>query len=159
MAKYLNNLCSEDLGFYEGNLVRKLTKPLIWIDGDLRIEMPIDMESDGASVPRIPLIYDAWGGRAPREAFGHDFGYRIDSVLIRVVSREINEACIGPIPEKYILRRESIPKLDADWYFRITMRDRPYSYFVYQPMYLAVRVLGNTYYHRMKVMDHFEVTQ
>ncbi len=158
MAKFLNNIFSEDLGYFKGRLVRKLTVPLIWIDGDKRIEMPVEMESDGASVPRFPLIYDAWGDRVPREAFMHDYAYRIDGTIILVVSKEVNETCLDLIREADILRRETIPKLDADWYFRITMRDHPYPYAVYQPMYWAVRALGDSSYHRMKVLDHFEVT-
>lgn len=167
MARFLNNVHSEDLGYYEGRLVRKLWKPLIWIHEDKRMEIPIDFESDGASVPRLPLIYDAWGDRVHREAFLHDYGYRIDSVLL-IIDPRVNDVC-GLMPEQYILRKESIPKEDDDWYFRITIKDHKsidkkgkeystYSYFTYQPMYIAVRICGGSSFHRMKVMDNFQVT-
>jgi len=36
-------------------------------------------ETDFASVPRVPIAYEAWGDRAHREAVLHDYLYRIDS--------------------------------------------------------------------------------
>jgi len=156
VAKFLNNIHSEDIGYYQGRLVRRLLEPLIWVHEDKRKEIPIGFASDGASVPRVPLVYDAWGDRAHREAFGHDYDYRKNSILL-IVDPRVNEFCTGFIPERYIIRRESIPKEDADWYFRITMRDRPQPYQIYQPMYLAVRMCGGPSFHRMNVMDSFPV--
>ena len=170
MARFLNNVHSEDLGYYKGRLVRGLSEPLIWVHDNLRKELPAGFESDGASVPRLPLIYAAWGERAHREAFAHDHDYRQDACLIVVASAEINEKTFGIMPEMFILNRLPIVKEDADWHFRITMRDHThvdcdgntvntYSALVYQPMYWAVRTLGDSSFHRMKVMDHFQVTQ
>ena len=132
--------------------------------------MPEEFESDGASVPRCPLIYDAWGDKAHREAFGHDFGYRSNSEMM-IVNPEANDCFEGPIPEEYILDRIPILKSNADWYFMLTMRDRldmnsltgvvrhTYSCLSYGPMWLGVKWFGKSSYHRMKVMDHFEVVQ
>jgi len=171
MAKFLNNIHSEDLGYYQGRLVRRLLEPLIWIHDDLRIEIPTDFESDGASVPRVPIIYDAWGDRAHREAFGHDYGYRTDSVILRVRDARINALCDTLIPSEYILDRMPIIKEAADWLiFRTTIKDRThvdkqgnvvhtYGWGIYQPMYLAVRTCGGSSFHRMNVADHFEVEQ
>jgi hypothetical protein len=170
MARFLNTVHTEDLGYYQGRLVRGLLEPLIWIHDNLRREIPVGFESDGASVPRLPLIYDAWGDKAHREAFGHDYDYRKDSFLFVVASTEINEEVQGPIPNLFILRRIPIVKEDADWHFRITMRDHThvdadgnvantYSYLTYQPMYWAVRTCGDSSFHRMSVMDHFKVVQ
>jgi len=39
-------------------------------------------ETDFASVPRVPFIYEMWGDRAHREAVLHDYLYRIDSVPV-----------------------------------------------------------------------------
>ena len=41
--------------------------------------VPKGFITDLASVPRIPIAYQAWGGRCHREAVLHDFLYRIDS--------------------------------------------------------------------------------
>jgi hypothetical protein len=55
------------LGYYSALLARE-----IW--------MPPGFESDGASVPRVPIIYELYGNRAHREGFLHDWLFRIDSV-------------------------------------------------------------------------------
>lgn len=41
-----------------------------------------NFETDFASVPRIPFIYDAWGDRAHREAVIHDYLFRKDSIPV-----------------------------------------------------------------------------
>jgi hypothetical protein len=169
MAKFLNQVHSEDCGYFEGRLVRKIIEePLIWVHDCRRGEMPIDFESDGASVPRLPLIYDAWGDKAHREAFWHDFGYRQDSFVLTICDPVINANTLGYIDPKYIIRKDPIAKEDADWWFRITLRDRmsvdpntqelvhTYTWGTYQPMYWAVRACGDSSFHRMKVADHFQ---
>jgi len=167
MARFLNLVHSTDVGYINSRLVRELGSWLIWTDGVYREEMPPGFQSDGASVPRLPLIYDAWGDKAHREAFGHDFGYRKDSILLIVKSEEINlDYPNSPIPECYILAKKSIEKIDADWFFRQTMKDHQtmkngelvntYGWGTYQPMYWAVRTMGSSSYHRMNVMDKFE---
>ena len=47
-------------------------------------------ETDFASVPRVPVIYLAWGDRAHREAVLHDYLYRIDSKPIVTYSQANN---------------------------------------------------------------------
>jgi len=172
MAHFLDNIHSEDIGYFEKRLVRELIEPLIWVHDNLRCELPVGFQSDGASVPRVPFIYDAWGDKCHREAFTHDFGYRKDSYIIVVKSVEINMWCDGLMPEEYIIERRPIKKEDADWLlFRQSIKDHistnpktgeittTYSYATYQPMYLAVRTCGGSSFHRMNVMDKFEVCQ
>lgn len=161
MAKFLNNICSRDIGYYESRLVRQLIiEPLIWVHGEKRSEAPIGFYSDGASVPRIPIIYSLWGDKVHREAFGHDLWYRKNSVML-IVDPEISIAYPNShIPKKYIIKKESISKEDADWYFRQTIIEHKtpeYSWFVYQPMYLAVRMCGSSSFHRMNVEDCFKL--
>jgi hypothetical protein len=51
---------------------------------------PSFFETDFASVPRVPFIYEAWGDRAHREAVLHDYLYRIDSKPIVTYSQANN---------------------------------------------------------------------
>lgn len=131
MAKFLNILSSDEIGIYKGRTVHKLTKPLVWENGSITVTIPADFETDLASVPRVPVVYLMWGDRAHREAVLHDYLYRIDA-----------------IPQ--------VEKEPADWYFREAMIGQGNSWFVYHPMYLAVRIAGGSSWHRMKVMDKFE---
>jgi hypothetical protein len=48
---------------------------------------PSFFETDFASVPRVPFIYEAWGDRAHREAVLHDYLYRIDSIPVVTCSQ------------------------------------------------------------------------
>ena len=44
------------------------------------IDVPEGFQTDFASVPRVPFVYEFFGNRAHREAVLHDYLYRIDSV-------------------------------------------------------------------------------
>jgi hypothetical protein len=162
MAKFHNQVHSEDIGYFEGRLVRRIIdEPLIWFHEDKRIEHPVGFESDGASVPRIPFIYDIWGDKIHREAFPHDFGYRKDS-FVMIVDPEINRMITGPIPERYILDKRPISKEDDDWWLRQTILEHvspTYSWGTYQPIYWAVRCCGGSSFHRMNVADHFKLDE
>jgi hypothetical protein len=161
MAKFLNNIHSEDLGYCEGRLIRALEQPLIWVHEFKRLEIPIGFQSDGASVPRLPIIYDAWGDKVHREAFGHDYGYRTDAVMIIARDKKINLLCNWLLPEEYIVARIPIPKEEADWLiFRQTIKDHEhpkYGWGIYYPMYLAVRVGGDSSFHKKNVANSFDL--
>ena len=132
MAKFLNLLSSDEIGTYKGRTVHKLTRPLVWENGLIRVTIPIDFETDLASVPRVPIVYLLWGDRAHREAVLHDYLYRLGAVPV-------------------------ISKEDADWWFREAMIGQGQPWGIYHPMYLGVRLGGASSWHRMHVMDHFEV--
>jgi hypothetical protein len=85
-------------------------------------------ETDFASVPRVPLIYDAWGDRAHREAVLHDYLYRIDSVPM-------------------------VTKGQADNLFLEAMKSTGKGYFVRYGMYWGVVLGGASSYHKKKVRD------
>jgi len=80
-SKFLSTLKIESREDSENIWV--LTAPLIYQSKvlDKIIEVPVLFQTDLASVPRIPFIFEAWGNRAHYEAVLHDFGYRIDSGL------------------------------------------------------------------------------
>ena len=142
MTKFLDNLCAEQIGIFQGRVVHKLTKELVWLNGDIRVVIPVGFETDLASVPRLPLVFLLWGDRAHREAVLHDYLYRCNAVLMRGENR------VSPVEKE-----------DADWYFREAMIGQGNSWGVYHPMYLGVRCAGASSYHRMKVMDNFQIEQ
>jgi hypothetical protein len=90
--------------------------------------VPAGFETDFASVPRVPIAYTLFGGRAHREAVIHDFLYRIDS---------------SPCVEKNV----------ADDVFLEAMECRGKSWFVRKMMYWGVRLGGASSYHKKKVGD------
>jgi hypothetical protein len=60
----------------EGNKWR-LTKPFFYFHHTgITVAIPRGFECDGDSVPRIPLIYAMYKGRAIQAAWVHDFLYR-----------------------------------------------------------------------------------
>ena len=97
MSKFLSEL---EIKSCPGNeSLWELESPLIY-ESDLAgmITVPKGLYTDLASVPRVPLIYIAWGNRAHRAAVVHDYLYRIDATpalsysLCNAVFREAMEA-------------------------------------------------------------------
>jgi hypothetical protein len=93
-----------------------------------RVEVPTGFETDLASVPRLPLVYWAFGGRAHREAVIHDCLYLIDS----------NPGVDCSIANKVFLE---------------AMKARGKPFYVYYPMYLGVKLGGFASYHKRYVGD------
>ena len=112
-----------------------LEKPLVYYSSLLKskskqpqIVVPAGFECDLASVPRIPFIYAAWGGRVHREAVLHDYLYRIDS--IPVVS--------FLIANRVFLEAAKLRK--KPWHIR-------------WPMFIGVTIGGYPSYHKRLVGD------
>ena len=125
-----NRLCMEELGNNkEGVTIYELHEPLEYecMNGDLVI-VPKDFQTDLASVPRIPVLFDVLGGRANDESVIHDYLYRTDAV-------------------------PGVEKERADHIFREAMISRDQAWWIYQFMYKGVKWFGNKFYHRYKVMD------
>lgn len=63
----------------------KLVQPLLFYSKSLKrvIEVPDGFCTDGASVPRLPIVYLAVGGRAKRAAAVHDFLYQTHGTRTR----------------------------------------------------------------------------
>ena len=85
-------------------------------------------QTDFASVPRVPLVYDAWGDRAHREAVLHDYLYRCDSV---------------PVVDKSV----------ADSLFLEAMKSTGKSWWVRYAMYWGVVLGGSGSYHKKGIRD------
>ena len=85
-------------------------------------------ETDFASVPRVPFIYEAWGNRAHREAVIHDYLYRTDSKPI-VAYSQANSVFL-----------EAMQSTGKPWY-------------ICYGMYMGVVLGGWTAWHKRKVKD------
>ena len=80
MSKFLTELDIKDCPTNEG--LWCLCSPLVY-ESDLlgcSVTVPTGFFTDLASVPRIPIIFEAWGNRAHLEAVVHDYLYRVDSI-------------------------------------------------------------------------------
>jgi hypothetical protein len=110
--------------------VWKLEAPLIYWSVLLqrKIEVPAGFYTDYASVPRIPVIWLFWGGRAHREAALHDYLFRIDS---------------DPV----------VSFTEANSIFLEAMQARGKSPGVRWPMYAGVSVGAYGYFHKLTVAD------
>ncbi len=137
-------LDAKEIGESGGRAVWKLDAPLVFVHGLNTVSVPAGFETDLASVPRVPLIYTIWGDRAHREAVLHDYLYRKDAVIQQDLSDPARVT-------------RAVEKEEADWFFRLAMITRGQPYYIYQPMYLAVRVGGRSSFHRMNVMDSFKL--
>jgi hypothetical protein len=125
---FLNELKVELIGERNGRAVWRLLDNLYYRRGDTIICCPYGLETDFASVPRVPIAYAAWGDRAHREAILHDYLYRADA---------------------YPLLKRS----DCDLIFKEAMISRGKPWTIYQPMYWGVRLGGGSSYHRLRVKD------
>jgi len=104
-----------------------LRSPLVYESGLIgRVVVPAGFCTDLASVPRLPLVYWLWGGRAHREGVLHDYLYRIDS---------------EPIVEFSTANRVFLEAMKS--------RDKPW--WVRWPMYLGVCAGGLASYHKKLV--------
>jgi hypothetical protein len=107
-----------------------LASPLIYRCALLSMDIviPEGFNTDLASVPRVPIIYEAWGSRAHREAVLHDYLYRKNSNP--AVSREV-----------------------ANSIFLEAMASRGVSWWIRYPMYWGVSFGGCFLYHARNVLD------
>ena len=85
-------------------------------------------ETDFASVPRIPIFYEAFGNRAHREAVIHDYLYRIDSKPV-------------------------VGFMTANRIFLEAMKERGKSFLVRYGMFYGVCLGGYFSYHKKHVKD------
>jgi len=108
----------------------EIREPLVY-DSDLlggRINVPVGFQTDLASVPKLPVIYEAWGNRAHYEAVIHDYLYRSDSVP---------SASFGLANAVFM---EAMAVRGKPWYVRY-------------PMYWGVCLGGKPSYHKRSVAD------
>jgi hypothetical protein len=125
MAKFLSYLVLRDIT----DDVSEVRDPLVF-DSDIlgRIEVKAGFQTDKASVPRVPLVYEAWGDKAHYESVIHDWLYCIDSVPQATFSQ-------------------------ANDVFLEAMAARGKSWWIRYPMYWGVCMGGKSSYHKRKVDD------
>jgi hypothetical protein len=125
MAKFLTELdavCITDK-------IWCLDEPLIYESDTVgMVEVPKGFYTDFASVPRLPIAYMAFGGRAHREAVLHDYGYRSDAT-------------------------PTMTRKQVDDLFLEAMTERGKGWFTRYAMYWAVRIGAGGNWHRKKVAD------
>ena len=92
------------------------------------IIVPGGFQTDFASVPRLPVVYEHFGDRAHHESVIHDYLYRSDSF-------------------------PTVARATADAVFLSAMAVRGKSWGIRYPMYWGVRMGGAASYHRRKVAD------
>ncbi len=127
MSKFLTEL---ETNLINDDTVWVLDKPLVYQSDLLNtvITVPEGFQTDFASVPRVPIAYGMFAGRAHREAVVHDYLYRTDSDPL--VSRK-----------------------QADDVFYESMKMRGKSFFVRWCMWAGVRLGGWTAHYKLKVTD------
>jgi hypothetical protein len=125
MAKFLSYLVLKDVT----DDVWELHEPLIYESDILgRIEVPAGFQTDLASVPRVPIVYEQWGNRSHYESVIHDFLYREDS-----------------IPQATFEQANDV--------FFEAMEARGKSWNIRYPMWWGVCLGGASSYHKRKVND------
>ena len=106
-----------------------LKSELIYLSDTLgKIIIPEGFQTDFASVPRVPFIYEAWGDRAHREAVLHDYLYRKDS-------------------------KPYVTFMDANRAFLEAMESRDKPIHIRYPMFWGVVIGGYPSYHKKYVGD------
>lgn len=128
MRSYFLTELNADL--IKGDKVWKLTKPLSYFSASLEqfITIPVGFETDLSSVPRVPIAYWIWGGRAHREGVLHDYLFRVDST---------------PCVSFQLANKLFMEAMDA----------RGKNPFIKYPMFWCVCAFGLGSYHKRKVMD------
>lgn len=109
-------------------------------------------ETDFASVPRVPVVYIAWGNRAHREATLHDYNFRTDSVII-IYSDEARGECGYLTPGARIITRRPVTFLEANSIFLESMQSTGKPAYIRYPMYCGVMLGSYSSYHKRMVKD------
>ena len=117
---FINQPRMEPLADDQWRLIDKFEARVACDDGQpVYITVPPGFETDLASVPRLPLTYMLFGGRARRSAILHDWLYR-----------------------------DQWPRKWADEVFLAAMEAEGVGWATRWAMYLGVRVGGGAYYAR-----------
>jgi hypothetical protein len=133
-AGFRSPLRVEDVDEFAG--IWQLTEPLRYYSAVLKreITVPAGFKTDFASVPRIPFVYDAEGGKCDKAAVVHDWLYSIGSSA-GGVSRE-----------------------QADQVLREAILASGYSTATAAIFYAAVRVGGGSHWRQENVAQPLDVS-
>lgn len=107
-----------------------LDHPLAYYSAILNcfIYVPAGFQTDGSSVPRVPIIYERFGGLGPREGVIHDYLFRANSI-----------PCVSFMEANNVFKEA----MDA--------RNKPFD--VRWGMYIGVCVGGYPSYHKKFVTE------
>jgi hypothetical protein len=134
-AMKVTDLWVSPCGIWRGRRCWRTVAPFI-VDFQLpdgtwtRITVPAGFIFDGASVPRVPGVWEAFGDYALEGACIHDWLYRNDSIPL-------------------------VTKDFADWAFWALMvaTDDPPEQWQRSAMWMAVHDFGHLSYHRLSIHD------
>lgn len=126
MSKFITALVTKDIT----DSIVELVEPLVYYSDLLNCEIcaPVGFQSDGASVPRLPIIYTLYGNRAHMESVLHDMLYRVD--------------CPWDVTRRI-----------ADLIFFEAMTSRGKPAYIRYAMYKGVRLGGWASYEKRKMLD------
>jgi hypothetical protein len=95
MSAFLSPLRVEEVDEFAG--LWKLTAPLRYASDLLGrdVEVPEGFVSDFASIPRLPFVYWAEGGRGDKSAVLHDFAYTSQFVDRATADKLLREALLA----------------------------------------------------------------
>lgn len=84
VSRFLDPLRVEQVGWVDGRPEWRTLARLRYISSRLGgvVEIPADFDFDGASVPRLPLVWLVAGGRGTAAAALHDYGYQRGGVAV-----------------------------------------------------------------------------
>jgi hypothetical protein len=95
MSEFMTRLCVEEVDEFAG--IWQLTHPLVYRSDLLgrTLTVPGDFQTDFASVPRLPVVYLAAGGRGDRAAVVHDWLYSTQCVDRSTADKVLREALLA----------------------------------------------------------------
>lgn len=130
---------------YQSDLLGLITVPK---DMEVIVIAPPTFETDFASTPRIPFIYEMFGDRAHREAVIHDYLYRKDSKPL-VTFMQANNVFFEAMRVRIEDRKRSNPEKGKLALIRTSIHE----FVVSHGMYWGVVLGGYFSYHKKNVAD------
>lgn len=128
-SEFLTSLRKEDINDKEFFILQTLIYRSEFLKGVVKV--PAGFSSDGSSTPRVPVAYWLYGDKAHHEGVLHDYFYRVPNHAVEIVGEGIVE-------------RRALKKEEADKVFLEAMKSRGKSFWVYMPMYWAVKFGGSS---------------
>jgi hypothetical protein len=95
MSRFVTPLRAEEVDEFEG--IDRLLEPLGYESDllDCRVDAPTGFLTDWASVPRLPLMYLAYGGKGKKAAGIHDLLYHSRAVSREMADQVLREAMLA----------------------------------------------------------------
>jgi len=124
-----------DVRLVKGDRIWELEAALRFWSAELKcyVQAPMGYQTDFASVPRVPVAYWLYGGRAHHEGTLHDWAFCKDAINPRT--------------------GKPFTFMEANDLFLEAMTARKKPFYVRYPMYAAVCAFSYPFYHKRKVFD------